>query len=291
MENISGPFRANEALTAGDITRGRLAGPRTTRLFPNVHALVDQVAGPEDLVGRARAAVLYVRGEPPVVGGYAAAEVHGADCAPIGVPVDLVVGTRAIRARPGLVVRREVLGPDDVEEKDGLLVTTPERTAWDLVRRLGFTEGVVALDALARVGEFDPAVLLDRPPGSRGCRRVGAAVEASDPRAESRPETIMRLTMAEHHVPTPTLQLEVDNEYGAFVARVDFGWEEFRVAAEYQGDQHRMDRRQWRRDQARMADLAACGWVMVPWTGDDLLNPVRFIRRLLSTLVQRGYVL
>ena len=56
MEPIPGPFRADEALAGGRITRGRLAGPATRRLFPNVHALADQV--PTTLAERARAAVL-----------------------------------------------------------------------------------------------------------------------------------------------------------------------------------------------------------------------------------------
>ncbi|GAA4823831.1 hypothetical protein GCM10023201_07370 [Actinomycetospora corticicola] len=283
-----GPFRANEALAAGDITRGRLAGPSTTRLFPNVRVLTDQVADPDDLVGRAREAVLYVRGDPPVVGGYAAAEVHGAHIAPPDAVVDLIVGRRSVRPRPGLSIRRDTVAGDDVVEVDGLLVTSTERTAWDLVRRLGFVDGVVALDALARVGEFDPARLLDRPAGARGARRVAPAVEAADPRSGSRPETVMRLAMARNEVPTPTPQFEVRDAQYLFVARVDFGWDEFKVAAEYQGDGHRMDLKQWRRDQSRLAELASCGWIVVPCTADDLLFPLAFVRRLLKTLALRG---
>lgn len=291
MEHINGPFRASEAVAAGRITRGRLAGPGTKRLFPDVHGLTRQVAAPDDLVGRTREAVLYVRGDPPVVGGYAAAELHGADIAPRGAPVELVVGTRRVRPRPGLTIRRDVLDRGDVGEVDGLLVTTPERTAWDLVRRLGFTDGVVALDALARVGKFDPERLSERPSGARGARRVAPAVEASDPRAGSRPETVMRLVMVRFDVPRPTLQLEVHDAQDLFVARVDFGWEEFKVAAEYQGDGHREDQQQWRRDQSRLAELASCGWIVVPCTGDDLRFPLTFVRRLLTTLALRGCVL
>ena len=36
--DISGPFRASEAIAAGRISRGRVAGPNTQRLFPDVHA-------------------------------------------------------------------------------------------------------------------------------------------------------------------------------------------------------------------------------------------------------------
>ena len=286
MEPIPGPFRADEALAGGRITRGRLAGPATTRLFPNVHALADQV--PTTLAERARAAVLYVRGALPVVGGFAAAELLGASCGPWDAPVELVVGARRVRGRPGLVIRQDVLGPDDVVDVEGVLVTSAERTAWDLARRLRFDDAVVAVDALARVGRFPPAILLDRPAGRRGSAGLAEVVGASDPRSESPPETRMRLIMARRHVPAPIPQYEVFDQGGLFVARVDFGWKEVRVAGEYQGDHHRIDRAQWRRDQRRTAELAACDWVTVPWTGDDLAAPRGFLQRLAATLERRG---
>jgi hypothetical protein len=286
MEPISGPFRADEAVAGGRITRGRLAGPTTTRLLPNVHALTDHV--PTTLAERARAAVLYVRGAPPVVGGFAAAELLGASCGPRDAPVELVVGARRVRPRPGLVIRQDVLDPDDVVDVEGVLVTSAKRTAWDLARRLRFDDAVVAVDALARVGRFAPEVLLDRPGGRRGCLGLADVVGASDPRAGSPPETRMRLIMARRHVPPPILQYEVFDQGGLFIARVDFAWKEVRVAGEYQGDHHRTDRAQWRRDQRRFAELAACDWVTVPWTGDDLVAPREFLQRLGATLAHRG---
>ena len=161
MEDIRGPFRASEAIAAGRISRGRVAGPGVERLFPDVHAAGDQVADRTDLAGRAREAALYVTGPPAVIGGYAAAELHGASCGPKTAPVDLVVGRRRVRPRPGLRIHQDVLAPDEVVEIGDLLVTSPLRTAWDLVRRLDGLEAVVALDALARAGKFDPAELLD----------------------------------------------------------------------------------------------------------------------------------
>lgn len=286
MEPVPGPFRADEAVAGGRITRGRLAGPTTTRLFPNVHALTDHV--PTTLAERARAAVLYVRDEAPVVGGFAAADLLGASCGPRDAPVELVVGARRVRARPGLVIREDVLGPDDVVDVDGVPVTSAERTAWDLARRLRLDDAVVTVDALARVGRFPPAVLLDRPAGRRGVTGLADVVAASDPRSESPPETRMRLIMARRGLPAPILQYEVFDEGGLFVARVDFGWKDVRVAGEYQGDHHRTDRAQWRRDQRRTAELAACDWVAVPWTGDDLVAPRGFLQRLAATLERRG---
>ena len=186
------------------------------------------------------------------------------------------------------MIRQDVLGPDDVVDVEGVLVTSAERTAWDLARRLRFDDAVVAVDALARVGRFPPAILLDRPAGRRGSAGLAEVVGASDPRSESPPETRMRLIMARRQVPAPIPQYEVFDQGGLFVARADFGWKEVRVAGEYQGDHHRTDRAQWRRDQRRTAELAACDWVTVPWTGDDLAAPRGFLQRLAATLERRG---
>lgn len=291
MGDISGPFRASEAVSAGRITRGRIAGPDVQRLFPDVHALASEVAAPDDLAGRAREAVLYVHGDRPVVGGYAAAELLGASCGPATAPVDLVVGRRRVRPRPGLRIHQDVLTTGEVVVVDDVLVTSAVRTAWDLVRRLRDpVERVVALDALARVGKFDPRELLalgERRPRSRGWCRVPEAVARADRRAGSPPETRMRLGLVAEGVPAAVPQLEVRDDADCFVGWVDLGWEEAKVAAEYQGDHHRSDREQWRRDQARFAELAAAGWLVLPCTALDLRFPHAFALRVLAALSRR----
>jgi hypothetical protein len=291
VEGISGPFRASEAIAAGRISRGRVAGPNVERIFPDVHAAADQVAAPTDLAGRAKEAALYVTGPPAVVGGYAAAELHGASCGPKTAPVDLMVGRRRVRPRPGLRIHQDVLAPDEVVAVGDLLVTTELRTAWDLVRRLDGTEGVVALDALARAGTFDPSELLARAklhPRSRGVRRVPEAVARADPRSASPPETRMRLGLAAEGVPAAVPQFTVLDARGWFVGYVDLGWEEAKVAAEYHGDHHRTDREQWMRDQARFADLAGAGWLVLPCTALDLRFPHAFAVRVLAALSARA---
>jgi hypothetical protein len=291
VDDISGPFRASEAIAAGRISRGRVAGPTVERLFPDVHAAVGQLADPSDLAGRAKEAALYVQGSAAVIGGHAAAELHGASCGPRTAPVDLIVGRRRVRPRPGLRIHQDVLAPDEVVAVGDLLVTTELRTAWDLVRRLDGTEGVVALDALARVGAFDPTELLARAklhPRTRGVRRVPGAVARADPRSASPPETRMRLGLDAEGVPAGVPQLEVLDARGRFVGYVDLGWEEAKVAAEYQGDHHRTDREQWMRDQARFAGLAGAGWLVLPCTALDLRFPHAFAVRVLGALTERA---
>jgi very-short-patch-repair endonuclease len=47
------------------------------------------------------------------------------------------------------------------------------------------------------------------------------------------------------------------------VGVVDMGWEGFMVALEYDGDQHRTDRRQFVKDIARLATLQDLGWAVI----------------------------
>jgi hypothetical protein len=160
-----------------------------------------------------------------VLGGYSAAALLGADCAPRNAPAEVIVPHRFVAHR-GLRVRRDHLAEQDVLETGDVRVTTPLRTAWDLARRLTLVEAVVAVDALARRrrsdvrwalarggdvarggavahadalahggGAFTPADLLVKravEPGARGCRRLDRVVALADPRAESPPETRLR---------------------------------------------------------------------------------------------------
>jgi hypothetical protein len=281
----SRPFRGREARDAGEITRGVLAGPTTRRLLPDVHALVGV---PDDLRHRAIAASKWVEGG--VVGGHAAAELHGAECAPVDAVVDLIVGPRRVRPQPRVRVRQDVLRDDEIVEVDGVRVTSPRRTAFDLARRLDHVEAVVAADALARVGKFDPSGLLSYETarsGARGVSRIPGVVAAADPRAESRPETVTRLALIALGVPAPELQIRVVDSRGIEVARVDMGWRRAKLAVEYQGDHHRTDPHQWRRDQQRAADLAAAGWLVIPATSLVFSRPDVLAEQVLEALATR----
>lgn len=233
-----------------------------------------------DLRGRALAAALGVPGA--VVGGLAAAHIHGAACAPRDAIVDLVVGRRRLAPRDGVRLRQDVLADDEVVPFEGVTVTSPWRTMFDLACTLDHDEAVVAVDALAHLYRLDPGRLLAYPAARanpRGGRRVPAVVADADARAESRPETLARLLLRRAGL-TPTPQLPVYDARGVFVGRLDFAWEECKLGAEYQGDHHRTDRDQWLRDASRTADFASCGWSILPITSDDVFRrPAEFVRR------------
>jgi hypothetical protein len=116
--------------------------------------------------------------------------------------------------------------------------TRVERTAIDLAREHGVTAGLVALDYALHTGMTDLGKVLEdlercaRWPGVRQARE---AVSLADGRSESVLESRSRLKLREFGVPEPDLQRSIGNEWGGFVARVDFYWDGFGVVGEADG--------------------------------------------------------
>ena len=283
---LDAPFRGTEAIRAGEVTRGRLRGPAYRRVFPDVYA---PAALELDLAARSRGAYLLVRDRGGVLAGYSAALLLGADCAPPGAPADVIVPGGA-RAHPGLRVQRATVPPSDVATTGGCRLTNAVRTAWDLALRLPTVEAVVAVDALARAGRFDPTALLDRrdrEPGARGCRHLDSVVALADRRAESPMETRLRVALTRAGLP-PEPRYLVRDEYGFALARVDLAYPAAKLAIEYDGSIH-FNRTRAELDHDRDTQLAGQGWqtVRVNRTGMGIALPhtVGQVHRL---LVQRA---
>lgn len=106
-----------------------------------------------------------------------------------------------------------------------------------------------------------------------------------DPGAESPRETWLRLLIIRAGLPRPQTQIEVRNEYGAVIAVVDMGWEELKIAIEYEGDHHRTSRMQFNRDIRRMDELIELGWIVIRVTVED--TPGSIVRRISAALARR----
>jgi hypothetical protein len=279
---VDAPFRGTEAIRAGEVTWGQLRGPAYQRVFPDVYA---SAALELDLAARSRGAYLLVRDRGGVLAGYSAALLLGADCAWPDAPAEVIVpGGR--RTHPGIRVQRVTVPPSDVATSGGCRLTNPARTAWDLARRLPTVEAVVAVDALARVGRFDPAALLARrcrEPGARGCRHLDDVVTLADRRAESPMETRLCVTLTRVGLP-PEPQYSIYDEYGFVLARVDLAYPAAKLALEYDGSSH-FNRRRAELDHERDTLLAEHGWLTqrVNHTGMGvaLLQTVTQVHRLL----------
>lgn len=283
---LEGPFRGSDARAAGLVTTDQLAGSRFRRLFPDIYLSADLVP---DARTMASAAYLLVRDRAGALAGYSASALLGADCAPPGAPAEVVLPGSA-RRHPGLRTYRVTLAASDLTVVDGCRVTTPARTAWDLARRLPLVEAVVAVDALARLGGFDPAELLDRvdrEPGARGCRRVAAVVALAEPRSESPPETRVRVALVRAGLPAPAVQHVVVDESGFTLARVALAYPAARLALEYDGGLQ-LDARRARLDRLRDAELTEHGWQTLRLVAGDLHDLPRTVRRVRLLLAARG---
>ena len=157
--------------------------------------------------------------------------------------------------------------PTDVIELDGILVTTPVRTAFDVGRITPDWRGLGHLDALHRATRFSVADLcryVEWHAGWRHIRQLRAIAPLIDGAAESPPESWLRLLMFRGGLPTPELQIEVADESGHVFARADIGYREEKVDIEYDGEEFHGLPWQRARDARRDAKLKALGWKVIP---------------------------
>jgi very-short-patch-repair endonuclease len=276
------PFIGSAALAAGVLTKGQLA-TRYTRLFRDVYLDKDiEVTA----VDRARAAWLWSR-RRGVVAGFSAAALHGSDWVDAARPAELIHGNR--HRLPGLLIRGDALPDDEIQVIDKVPVTTPARTAVDLACWYRTVEAVAGLDALARAAEFkdvDVQTILEQSDGRRGIVRARNALHLVDAGAESPKESWLRVILIRAGLPRPQTQIPVQDGYGEPFAFLDMGWPEVKVAAEYDGDQHRADPARWRKDAKRHERLQRCGWVVIRVLAGD--GEVNVIGRVRSALARRS---
>ena len=274
------PFIGTEALACGALNRHQLR-TRYRSVFPNVYLPNDVELS---LGLRIAAAWLWSNRKATIVGA-AAAALHGSKWIPDGVPVELIhANTRPPR---GVLTRRDALADGETQTIDGRVVTTPERTAFDVGRRGAVHSAVARLDALARATGFkvdDVLRVAKCHPRSPGLRRLEAALDLVDPGSQSPRESYLRLLLIDAGLPRPQTQMPVSGVDGMPVAYLDLGWEEHMVAVEYDGDQHRTDRRQYVKDIRRLEMLERMGWIVVRVVAED--RPAAVVTRVRAALAE-----
>ncbi|WP_409435571.1 endonuclease domain-containing protein [Mycobacterium sp. SMC-14] len=227
-------------------------------------------------------------GRQGVIAGVAASALHHAEWVDRDIPIELVWSNT--RPPQGLIVRDETLSDDEITKVAGMPVTTSARTAYDLARHLPRGKALARLDALARATPFsaeDVLLIAKHHKGARGLRRLRSVLPLVDAGAASPRETWLRLLLVDAGLPTPTTQIPVcDRSYAPF-AYLDLGWEKYRVAAEYDGDQHRTDRSQYVKDHQRQRRLEAVGWINIRVINED--HPGDVTARVRTALQSRGW--
>jgi very-short-patch-repair endonuclease len=288
-ELVAAPFRGSHAITAGLITRGALAGPRWRRLFPDVYVHRDTEL--DHRVWCAAAALALP--SRVAFGGPSAACLWGAATLLATAPVSVVVARdRKVHAPERITVHYTTLTTADVTTRNGLRLTTPERTVFDLGRRAGRADTLAVLDAMLHRHLLDPDRLRRMIRARESWPRVdrlAALLPLADPRSESPMETRLRLLLVEAGIGPVALQFEVRNTVGVLVGRVDLAWPELRLAVEYEGDHHR-EQQQFRRDVDRLNALRLAGWTVLRFTAADVLQrPGETARTVSAVLAQLGW--
>ncbi|GAB3486464.1 hypothetical protein [Amycolatopsis cihanbeyliensis] len=261
-------FRGSEARREGLVTEGQLRGPAFRRLFQDVY-VPSGIPVTHEL--RCRGAALIVPKEA-VLTGRSAATVRGVQLAKTHDPVEFVV-PEEFRFGPikGMHVRRTKVTKKESRPWRGVRIARPARIALDLMLRLSprthnwirrLRIAVPDIDAFLRTGlvrrhKLTYALLRRR---NRGIRLARNALALADPRAESLPESELRIVLTAGGL-TPTPQHKI-RKNGRVIARLDLAIAEHQVAVEYDGRWH-LKPDQIRHDRERRRRLTAEGWRFV----------------------------
>jgi uncharacterized protein DUF559 len=276
---VAAVFLGSEALSRGTLTRGQLRW-NNRRVHRNVYLPKN---APRSLWTDIHAAWLW-SGRRGIIGGRAAAALHGAKWVDDFTPIEIVGPFN--HPPPGIIVRRGRIGDDDLVRVHGLPATNPARTAFDLGRYLPRDVAVAHLDALSAATGLtaaDVAPLVDRHKGARGVRQCRTALSLIDGGAQSPKESWLRLILIDAGLPRPVTQIRVTD--GHLLAYLDMGWKAPMLAVEYDGDQHRTDRRQYVKDIRRAEMIQRLGWQVIRVINEDRPNII--VQRVRDALACR----
>ena len=277
---------ATEVLASGRLTRRDLSR-HYTKLYRNVYVRngVELTA-----LDWAYAAWLW-SGRKATLVGHSAAALLGSRWIPADAPVEVAHSRRV--AASGIKVHNDELRVDEVRTIGGIDCTTAARTAYDFGRRLPLENAVIRIDALLNATAATPRSVEDiarSHPGARGIRRLWTALDLVDAGAVSPQETRLRLLLVQSGLPRPVTQIPVCNERGRVVRRIDMGWPEWMVGAEYDGEQHFTNPDDYSNDIDRLEFLAAKGWAIVRVSAKQLrCRRAAVVERVRLARRQRGF--
>ncbi len=155
---------------------------------------------------------------------------------------------------------------------DGIPTTDIDRTILDLSRRSSPKRILSAMEWARRTGRTDWASLIatlarHARRGRPGVRRMRGVIVTNADREEitdSAFELLFVSVLRERGLPEPVLHLKVYDD-GRFVAEVDFGYEDLKIAIELDG-RHHLEEEVWERDLPRQNDLILAGWTILRFT-------------------------
>jgi very-short-patch-repair endonuclease len=208
-----------------------------------------------------------------------------------GEPVDVAVFRGRAAPRPGINVRTmHSLRRDEITVHDGIPITTPARTLYDLADAAGERElerMVVKAFAQRLVDRSGLLALLDRHAGRPGATRLRAIIEAGSGHAPTRSEAEERflalIRKARLHAP------DVNARVAGY--EVDLLWRAERLVVEVDGRAFHTSGRRFESDRRRDADLLAAGVRVMRVTWQQIVSePEAVLIRLAMALARPAEV-
>ncbi|MGV3711824.1 endonuclease domain-containing protein [Pseudolysinimonas sp.] len=203
------------------------------------------------------------------------------------VHASVVAPRRAPHAK-GLRGHSRAVFDGDVVEFAGIRTSSPERLVFELAPMLSLPDLVAVVDFL--IHERDPwCTALDLGERARRgdalarSRKASQALGLADPRAESHPESIVRVALTLAGIP-PTAINPTVVVFGRRL-RIDLAYLTEKVAVEYQGAYH-LTPEQRARDMSRRSWLEAAGWTVVEANLDDLADLNGLVVRVRAALTR-----
>jgi len=165
------------------------------------------------------------------------------------------------------------LKDSEILELEGLRVTTPLRTAWDLGRVRWTDQAIAGIDAMLALGVDKNEFLegIERFKGMRWVTVLRAIGPFGDGRAQSPGESILRLRWIEAYLPTPHPQLEV-HRGDTLIAILDIANPDLRYAAEYDGAEWHSSPALREHDRRRRNAVRDEGWVVDALVSENLFG-------------------
>jgi very-short-patch-repair endonuclease len=276
--NLPSEFSVRAARDAG-VARNRLYASDLHRPYRGLRSR----DVPHDSIARARA-YLPSLPEGATFSHHTAAQLWG-------MPIEsgsthVTVLQPANRPRAVGVTGHRAWGPLIIRTRQGLPVTTPERT-WTDLAAVGVDERTLVVIADHLVRRKRPlctveslALAVSRLGNRRGSRSARRALARARRGTDSPPETIVRLEIVESGLPEPRVGHRVVH-LGEYIGTPDLAYPELRIAIEYEGEEHQRDRETYLADIERREAFVRAGWTVILVTKEHLRSaPELWLRRI-----------
>jgi very-short-patch-repair endonuclease len=168
---------------------------------------------------------------------------------------------------PSVIVRRAQLTRSEIRSRQGIAVTSPERTLLDLGRTVPERILESALDdaMCKRLTTSDRLWQVLQERGRRGRNGTaalrGLMLQLGESPGTDRFERLLFAALASGSLPRPTPQFPV--KVGGQTFYLDFAYPKARLGIEAHSFTHHSKREDWERDQVRHAALVTQGWTML----------------------------